>query len=89
MGRTPKKRISCVALTQRVVRATKCVHSFIPSDDTGRRRVTGDDDESVDVCADDNVRDDDGGDDDDADDIVGITHRTTTNGNGNGKWRFG
>jgi hypothetical protein len=47
--------------------------------------TTHDDEESVDVCADDNVRDDDG-ERDGADDIVGITHRTT---NGNGKWRFG
>lgn len=65
------------------------IHSFIHSE---RRHKTTGDDESVDVCADDNVRDDDdGGERDDADDIVGITHRTTTNGNGNGngKWRFG
>jgi hypothetical protein len=48
--------------------------------------TTHDDEESVDVRADDNVRDDGGGERDDADDIIGITHRTT---NGNGKWRFG
>jgi hypothetical protein len=75
-------RRSCVALTQRVVRATSVfIHSFVPS----VVATTHDDEESVDVRADDNVRDD-GGERDDADDIVGITHRTT---NGNGKWRFG